>query len=172
MRALLSLLLIALACCTHSRPVAYQADTAAPRSLTFFVSGLFFEGPRYVADGRYLVEEHNHYNGRGRMPLLTQTKAALTPAQWIRFWQEVDTLGIGRWKPSYFQPNEPTYLAEPMASSTVWSVDLRQHGKLIHCEGKAYYPEKGNPARPTRRTDALEDVVHLFDRYTPSSPLH
>jgi hypothetical protein len=97
-----------------------------------------FAGASYGVwwDGEQLVYESFDPGYQDRQ----QSRMAPSPAQWRRFWQTMDRIGIWTWK-QHYEPGERYEPVDEIRDGTHWSITLAWHGRRIVSSGDGAGPD-------------------------------
>jgi hypothetical protein len=98
-----------------------------PDKLHFEIGGFFGENHEIEWRDGYLWYRYTEN------PSVTAVETEITPepAQWERFWREVEAAEIWQWRPKY---------DSDICDSTQWSLEIQHGDRRVACYGSNAYP--------------------------------
>lgn len=103
-----------------------------PDKLHFEIGGFF--GEKHEIEWRDGCLRHPHAENPGVRPV--ETQIAPEPAQWERFWREVEAAGIWQWRPK---------CDSDICDGTQWSLEIQHGDRWVSCYGSNAYPGSNAP---------------------------
>lgn len=113
---------------------ALAADCAPPTRFEVTIGGVF--GPSFEVRAESATRLVYRVNRRSFLsaPGTTQTRIAVSRAQWRAFCTEIEDIGVWRWQPRYEDPS--------VMDGTQWSARMQFGTQALDTSGYNAYPEQ------------------------------